>query len=361
MKRAIERRLSLFSQEHMMEDVKQFDICQMEDCFAQLNRWTPDEIEVQKTSWKGRGRNLSFDSFTDPAMGFFQGGEIRKCAALLLAGGQGSRLGFEGPKGCYPILGKTLFEWHCAKVVADAPVAILTSLLNHKQTVSYFQQRQFFGLQKLSFFPQKTLPLLDEEGKWFWAAPGQIAEGPDGNGSVFAELGKAGILERYEKEGIKTLHVLPVDNPLGDLFDPELNAFHEASGADLSFKCIQIDDPSESMGRLVRVQGRLAIAEYAELNEEQRRENLYANTGLFAIDLALVRLLAKQNFPLHWAWKSVPDWKLGKRFAWKAERFIVDALDFAQNARALCCKRGSCYAPLKEIKSIEAIEKLLML
>ncbi len=351
--------LETFSQTHLIEDLSRLDQRELMECLAQLKRWRIEDLHLQKKSWEEREKREEFEPFSDPASKVSKKAGTKKCAALFLAGGQGSRLGFEGPKGCYPLLGKSLFERHCEKIRSNAPVAILTSLLNHQETLSFFEKESFFGLQKLSFFSQDTLPLLDENGKWFWSSFGKIAEGSDGNGSVFAALDRAGVLQRFEEEGIETVHVVPVDNPLADPFDPQLSSFHEESGADLSLKCIWIKESEEPMGRLVQIQGKLAIAEFSELSEMQKIENRYANTGLLAIDFSLVKLLAKQKFSLHWAWRTTSVFG-EKRFAWKAERFIVDALGFAKRGRALSCERESCYAPLKEKKSIGELEKLLM-
>lgn len=359
MESEVKERLSFFGQEHLLSNLKRFSKEEIETCAMQLRRWRQGEIERQRISWEKREVRHVFEPFGDPALRT-SGHSNKKSAALFLAGGQGSRLEFDGPKGCYPLFGKTLFQMHCEKIPPNAPTAILTSLLNHRETLSFFERQGYFGLQKLSFFCQETLPLFDAEGKWFWMGKGKIAEGPDGNGSVFAAMDAAGVLQRFEAEGVERIHIVPVDNPLADPFDPELAAFHEESGADLSLKCIRLEDSEEPMGRLVRVGGRLAVAEFAELTAEQRAQNRFANTGLLAIDLNLAKALAKKHFPLHWAWRKTSALVEGKRFAWKAERFIVDALLFAERGSALFSKRDSCYAPLKEKKSIGEIERLLV-
>ncbi len=351
--------LERFGQTHLIDDLSRFSPQEIAECTRQLKRWEGVDL---RTAWEKRDAHPSFEPFCDPATSV-TGSAAKKAAALFLAGGQGSRLGFEGPKGCYPLLGKTLFQRHFEKMRSDASAAILTSPLNHQETLSFFEKKNRFGFEKLSFFCQDTLPLLNEEGNWFWAAPGKIAEGPDGNGSVFAAMERSGVLDRFAQEGVEVFHVIPVDNPLADPFDPELAAFHEREGADLSLKCIRLEESEEPMGRLVRIEGRLAIAEFAELTEGQRIENRYANTGLLSIELSFAQALAKKHFPLHWAWKSTDAWiggKITKKHAWKAERFIVDALGFTQKACALCVERNSCYAPLKEKKSIGEIEKLIM-
>ena len=347
MKNEAEELFSRFGQEHLIADLARFTEEEAAECVLQLRRWQPEDLHA---SWQKRERNHVFEPFLDPGSPLPGRGK-KKGAALFLAGGQGSRLGFEGPKGCYPLLGKTLFQRHFEKMRPDALAAVLTSRLNHQETVSYFDRQNRFGVEKLFFFSQDTLPLLDEEGKWFWAARGQIAEGPDGNGSVFSALERSGVLERMENDGVEILHIVPVDNPLADPFDPELAAFHEASGADLSLKCIRLEESEEPMGRLVRIGGRPAIAEFAELTAAQRMENRFANTGLFILNLALAKRLAKKKIPLHWAWK---------KNAWKGERFITDALEFAERTSVLFSERNSCYAPLKEKKSIGEIERLLV-
>lgn len=347
MHREVKEFLTRFDQEHLAQDLSRFTEEEIAACLSQLRRW---ELEDLSASWEQKGERHVFEPFLDPGSPSPVKG-AKRGAAVFLAGGQGSRLGFEGPKGCYPILGKTLFQRHFEKMRPNALAAVLTSRLNHQETLAYFDRQNRFGLQKLFFFSQDTLPLLNEEGKWFWSTPGQIAEGPDGNGSVFAALGRSGVLQQLEDEGIELLHIVPVDNPLADPFDPELAAFHEASGADLSLKCIRLEESEEPMGRLVRTKGKLATLEFAELTAEQRVENRFANTGLLILDLSLARELARKDFPLHWAWKSR---------AWKAERFITDALGFAERPCALFAERNSCYAPLKEKKSIGEIERLLV-
>jgi UDP-N-acetylglucosamine pyrophosphorylase len=287
-----------------------------------------------------------------------------RVAVLILAGGQGSRLGFSGPKGCFSLLGKSLFERHAEKIRSrQTPVAIMTSELNHAATVSFFAQHNYFGLQGVLFFSQSTLPFFDEQGHWFLGSPAQIAEGPDGNGSVFAACEKAGILENFQERGVQTVHVIPVDNPLADPLDPVLHSFHVSRSADLTVKCLRLSDPYENAGRLTMKNGRLSIAEFAELDDARRQISLIANSGLLAIDLALMRKLSSQPFPFHWAWRATPQWKQGQllqKQCWKAERFIVDALLYAEQAQALCYPRKKIFAPLKDLNSVTIIEQALI-
>ena len=356
MENELKKRLTDLGQPHLLRNIKSLSEKEIQCCLAQIDGWSAQTLQEEQNSWQKRSQPLHFEPLTDcPTTTPIQTA-VKNTAVLILAGGQGSRLGFQGPKGCFSILGKSLFERHCEKIKnADIPVAILTSPLNHQETFSFFQEHQLFGLHEVNFFSQKTLPLFDESGRWFWDGPGHIAEGADGNGSVFSALEESGLLQYFIDCGVETVHIVPVDNPLADPLDPILSAFHEKEKADLTIKCIRLMNPHEPTGRLVQMNHRLMIAEFAELSEGQREQNLYANTGLLAIRISLMRYLSQQKFPYHWAWRSTA----AGRLAWKAEQFIVDALLYAQNSRSICYPRESCFAPLKDKSSIAEIEQAL--
>ena len=333
-------------QGHLIPELGSFYREQLFEVVEQLASYTPEFAQMQKKSWLEKDLKVSFERLDEqPIRGLGDRVPLDRLAVVILAGGAGSRLGSSLPKGCFPLLGKSLFERLCEKILPDVPVAILTSPLNHAQTVAFFQKHQQFGLRRLSFFSQGVLPLLDEKGLWFWERPGKIACGADGNASVFEALERSGLAEQFAKSGVEKIQIVPVDNPLADPLDAPMQG-----EADLILKCIRMEDPNEPMGRLVKINGKLGIVEFSELSSEDKTQNLFANTGLLTIDLALVRQLAEKNFPLHWAWRG----------AWKAERFIVDALLFAKRPLAIRVKRDDCFAPLKEKNSITQIERLLM-
>jgi UDP-N-acetylglucosamine/UDP-N-acetylgalactosamine diphosphorylase len=336
--------LQALGQEHLIPDLSLFDEEAIFACVEELRCFSPAFVKEQKTSWQNRTKTPPFEPLTElPLPCDKKVKKTGKSATILLAGGQGSRLGTQSPKGCFSFFGRSLFERHCENI-GDEPLAIMTSPLNHMETVAFFQNHQLFGLKELSFFSQGTLPLLDTQGRWFWQAPGLIAIGPDGNGSVFQALKESRLLAKFEKKGIETIHIVPVDNPLA--LPCEL-----PEGADIAIKCIRLENKDEPMGRLVRMKGRLSIVEFAECSEVGRAENLYANTGLMTLDIRFMRLLAKKKFSYHWAFRGG---------AWKGERFIVDALRFTEKSQAFSSPRDTCYAPLKEKNSIVEIERLLM-
>jgi len=356
--------LSWCGQEHLIDDFVAMNESDFARCLQQIQQWSLELVSEQKRSWQTRRSSVAFESLADCPNSHEQPISAQpRIGVLILAGGQGSRLGISGPKGCFPLLGKSLFERHAEKIRAkQAPLAIMTSSLNYRETVAFFESNCSFGLQDVTFFSQKTLPLFDESGRWFWEECGRIAEGADGNGSVFQSFLQAGIWNHFIQKGVELVHIVPVDNPLADPFDPAFLSFHQAGGGDLSVKCFRLADPEESAGRLVLQKSKLMIAEFAELTDEQRHINLFANTGLLAIDIHLMRDLANKTFPLHWAWRPTTHWENGmvcKKNSWKAERFIVDALLYANKGRTICYPRGECYAPLKEKSSIAQIEHLL--
>ena len=269
-------------------------------------------------------------------------GEAEGAGCILLAGGQGTRLGFEGPKGLFPLEGKTLFERLLGKVERkDRFIAVMTSPLNREETVAYFERVGRFGLTNLHFFSQGMLPLLDERGE----ETGKL--GPDGNGSFFRAFCEAG-LDRLS--GVDALQVLAVDNPLGRPFDEALIAFHRRERAEATLACICRKE-GEAMGLLVQKGEKLAIREYSEIDPALLNEKRYpyGNSGRWVFSLDFVRRMALVELPFHWA---------EKRGLWKRERFILDALPLAERARAIAFPRHLTYAPVKRREDILCLQKL---
>ena len=167
---------------------------------------------------------------------------IRKgeVAALVLSGGQGTRLGFAGPKGMYNIglpSGRTLFQLLAERIdklgrlaggedasagAPKLPLYIMTSPVNHKDTVIYFEQSSFFGLPEdsVKFFEQGMLPCLTEDGKFIMESASKVAMAPDGNGGIYPSLVASGMLEDMKKRGIRYVHVFSIDNAMTKPADP---------------------------------------------------------------------------------------------------------------------------------------------
>ena len=270
---------------------------------------------------------------------------IGKIGAILLAGGQGSRLGLKGPKGAFQIYEKSLFQWICEKIPAAVPIAVMTSPLNHSQTVDFFEKHRFFE-REVHFFQQGLLPMLDKKKRPI----GILA--PDGNGSVFKSFVDSGIATLFESIGIDLVSIVPVENLLANPADPVFISYLRKKNADAAVKCIERKAGDAPMGALVEREGRIEILEYTEA--DRCMEYRYSYTGMIAMKHSFMKRMAKIELPLHWVWK-----KEGDSFAWKGERFIFDALPYATRAEALCYPREEIYAPLKSSANLEEILQIL--
>lgn len=312
---------------------------------------------------------------------------------LIVAGGQGSRLQLKGPKGKYPtslIKKKSLFQIFSEKAKAASkrynqklPLSIMTSPLNHEETYHFFEENHFFGLdsKQISFFQQKTLPLLDSQGNLFLESPWKLAEGPNGNGRALHEFYHSGIWEQWWDRGIRHLNFIQIDNPLADPFDAELLGHHHDASSDVTIKCTDRQSPDEKVGILVNQNNKTRIVEYSEFpddelhatNNDGNFKHLCANLSLFCFRMDFINKLAQQNssdIPLHLAHKAVNflnekgETKLSEKpNAWKFETFIFDTLSSAQHVHAVVYPREHCFAPLKGLKgthSIHAVRAALL-
>lgn len=298
-------------------------------------------------------------------------------ACIIVAGGQGSRLGFDGPKGMFPVSikhKKTLYQIFAERTLAASKhykqkhrLAIMTSKATHEKTENYFKVNHFFGLdqEQIQIFCQRSEVLLDDDGQLFLDSPSSIAAGPNGNGDSLKLLYEKGIWEAWHENQIAHVNFIQVDNPLADPFDPELIGFHYNTQADITIKCIERIDPSEKVGVIVQNNGRAQIIEYTELSDHEqnarqhdgRLKHLCANISLFCFKMDFVKKLATDpslSCPFHLAHKAVntlsKDGKIQaptEPNAWKFERFIFDVLPFAQSVRALIYPRNECFSPLK--------------
>lgn len=295
---------------------------------------------------------------------------------LIVAGGQGTRLGFDGPKGIFPVTlikRKSLFELFVEKTLAAGeqagrrlPLAIMTSEENDQETRRFFEKHHYFGMHKsdLSFFVQKSLPLLDKEGNLFLQSAAHIAAGPDGNGGALHAFYDSGLFSSWYSQGVRFLNFILIDNALADPFDAELIGHQIRTGSEIAVKCTEKASPEEKVGVLAMEKNRAAVVEYSELPPDAaaRRDgkgNLLfglANLSLFSFAMDFVQNICKEDIPLplHKAFKAATfldgqgkSVKSDKPSAWKFERFIFDLLPYARKVDALVYPRESCFAPLK--------------
>lgn len=268
-----------------------------------------------------------------------------KVFPILFAAGQGTRLGLSGPKGLFPILGKTLFEWICEKLSPGSPLAVMTSPQNHEEIVTFFQKRPFQDLE-LYFFQQEEAFFLDEEKKEL------PLKGPIGNGDVFRAFKTAGLDLVCKEKGIEWVTISYVDNPLIHPLDPELIAFSAKKRVDAVVQCIEREEKDICMGALIKEEGRIKVIEYTELDPQKQYAHSYSGQMCFSLPFFIA--MADRELPIHWVRK-----KVGGKWIWKKEFFIFDALAFAKEAEIFPVFRKSRYAPIKGKEDVEiAIEQL---
>ncbi len=296
-----------------------------------------------------------------------------RVAFVLVAGGQASRLGYEGPKGAFPIgpvSGRTLFEIHARRLRAaqqrwgaPTPWYVMTSEANDAATRAFFEEHGHFGLEPadVTFFSQAMLPALDDEGRILLAAPDRIFLAPNGHGGSLAALATSGALADMARRGVETISYFQVDNPLARMTDPLFLGLHAEEGAGMSTKVVPKRDPAEKVGVIGRVDGRMGCIEYSDLPEELRGartptgELLFnaGNIALHAIERAFVEELTRGGLQLPWhlARKSVrvvdehgkPTEVAGTKF----ETFVFDALGRTETSVTLEVERSHEFSPVK--------------
>jgi UDP-N-acetylglucosamine/UDP-N-acetylgalactosamine diphosphorylase len=302
-----------------------------------------------------------------------------KVAAFTVAGGQGTRLGYDGPKGSFPVTplrSKTLFQVFAEKIRfartrygAAIPWAIMTSPLNDAATRKFFADHDFFGLgsDTLHFFPQGTQPAFDLEGNLILADKGSLALSPDGHGGSFAALYNSGVLDRFQAEGISALSYFQVDNPLVHILDPVFLGFHQMSGSEMSSKMLEKRDAAEKVGHFCLTGGKTVVVEYSDMPEEiaaqttpeGRLRFLAGSIAIHVMDVAFARRVGAESegsggLPWHLAFKKIPFLDLsGKRVepakpnGLKFEQFVFDGLPLAQNPLILQTLRELEFSPVK--------------
>lgn len=280
-------------------------------------------------------------------------GSLEKTGCILMAGGQGSRLGAMGPKGVFPVLGKSLFEWVCEKAPKnDFPIAVMTSPLNHEETISFFEKHNHFD-REIFFFQQNLLPFLDDDRE-ILKVEGKEILAPDGNGGVYQAFARSPLKEEFLKRGIEWMTIVPVENVLTDPADRHLIGHAKTSQSDVVVKCVKREKPEESMGVLVERGGNIEIIEYLHLDPTVSYP--YSYIGMMAMAFPFFLRMAEVDLPFHWVKKRPPGLK---KEAWKREKFLFQALPYAERCSALVYPRMGCYSPVKSSESIPAVERTL--
>ena len=309
-----------------------------------------------------------------------------KVAAFMVAGGQGTRLGFDSPKGDYrisPVKNKTLFRIFAETIAAVSkrysvglPWYIMTSPLNYQQTVDIFNSNNFYGLDKkdVFIFQQDTIPNFDFAGRLLLADKGRIACSPDGHGGSLKALYKSGAISDMKKRRIEFISYWQVDNPLVNLFDPLFIGLHVLDNAEMSSKALIKNHPKEKIGNFCLVNGKVTVIEYSDLPDEFAEKtnpdgSLVFELGSIAIHIISRNFVEKLNasgdfsLPFHRAVKKIPYIDDNGRLinpkkpnGLKLEMFIFDALPLASRSVILETVREEEFAPVKNLTGVDSAE-----
>lgn len=300
-----------------------------------------------------------------------------KIGAILVAGGQGTRLGFNHPKGMYaigPVSGATLFQILFEKILAvarrygvEVPLYLMTSDATHVETEDYLKEQRNFGLppENVRLFCQGVMPAVDAtSGKILLADNGHVALSPDGHGGMLAALERTGGLTDIERRGIEHLFYFQVDNPLVQVCDPVFLGHHILARSEMTTLAIAKREPRERVGNVVQIDGRTQTIEYSDFPDDvagQRNADgsLRFWAGSIAIHVFGARFLrrasgSQTSLPFHVARKKVPfvD-EQGRRVdpaqpnALKFERFIFDLMPLAERPLVVEGDPAHVFAPVK--------------
>lgn len=333
----------------------------------------------------GSGTGWSIDEARQAGREALTAGRV---AAVIVAGGQGTRLGFDKPKGMYPIgpvSGRTLFEIFADNLRAIAhrhqttiPWYVMVSDATDEQTRDYFESKDYFGLGRdnVRIFKQGTMPAVGHDGKLLLSDKDALALSPDGHGGTPAALERNGVLDDCDRRGVDILSYIQVDNPLANVCDPVLIGHHRLARSEMTTQVVRKRYPKERVGNVVAVDGNVTIIEYsdlpdtaAEATNSQGELKLWAgNIAVHVIDVNFLRRMNadKNALPFHRANKKVPHLDHdGKRIepdtpnATKFEKFIFDLLPQAANAFVVESSPAESFAPVKNADGAETDTPLL--
>ncbi len=307
----------------------------------------------------------------------------QKVGAVLLAGGMGTRLGSDEPKGVYNIgLTKDLYIFECLinnlldvvkKADAWVPLFIMTSDKNHERTVDFFKEHDFFGYQEdmVWFFKQEMAPAVDFEGKVFLETKSKISTSPNGNGGWFVSLARNGLLDKIHEIGIEWLNIFAVDNVLQKIADPVFIGASIDSAVEVGAKVVRKAAPDEKVGVMCLEDGRPSIVEYYELTEKMRDERNekgeYAyNFGvilnyLFSVS-ALERIMS-HKLCLHIVEKKINcldengnEIKPQEPNGYKFEQLVLDMIHELESCLPFEVVREKEFAPIKNATGVDSVE-----
>ena len=387
-----EKMLKGCGQEHVLAYWKKLNAKERKALLEQIAKIEPKSVKYCQEALKKGGDKVDSSKGKAPKVAELKGAALKKAiaagekelragrvAALLVAGGQGSRLGYDGPKGCYsigPITGAPLFYFHARKILArsiryGAPIPwyIMTSEANNEATVKCFEENDYFGLNPddVFFFTQGMWPGMTADGKIILDAPGHVFMSPDGHGGLLAALKRSGALADMKSRGIRSISFFQVDNPLVEVADPAFIGYHMLEKSEYTLKLCAKRDPFEKVGMPMLIGKSYRMVEYSEMTKEQclRKQGgklyyLYGSPAIHVFDRAFLDREAAKAMPIHLAFKKIPTVVGGKVVkptepnGYKFEKFIFDILPNAKRAAFLAFEQKDEFSPVKNAEGSDS-------
>ncbi len=304
-----------------------------------------------------------------------------KVAAFLVAGGQGTRLGHDGPKGVFDIglpSRKSLFQLQAERLLRlsrqsgkTIPWYIMTSEENHDETTAFFKERRFFGIpeREIFFFKQGQMPVVDEQGKILLASKGRLSMGPNGNGGCFLALSQSGALADMQRRGVEYVFFYSVDNALVRVCDPHFTGFAIHSGAPAASKAVIKAGPREKVGVLCLRNGKPSVLEYSEMSEDMLEARSGDGKLRYAAANIAVHLFTRDFLETHVA-AALPFHVAHKKItfldetgtsvtptlpnAYKFELFMFDLFPLSGRMAAMEVIREEEFAPVKNRDGVDS-------
>lgn len=390
-RKLIEEKLKKYDQMQLLRFADELSEEELQGLLKEIDRIDFDLINIHHTP-ESKGTISPMDAMTlkeiEPKKEALKETGIRaikegEVAAVLLAGGQGTRLGLDGPKGTLNV-GETreLYIFEClinnlmqVKEEADAwiPLLIMTSDKNDQATRAFFEEHDFFGYNRdyVFFFVQEMAPSADYEGKIYLEEKNHISLSPNGNGGWFISLKKAGLLEKIKAMGVEWLNVFAVDNVLQKMCDPLFVGATMQAGTPIGAKVVRKNAPDEKVGVMCLRNGKPSIVEYYELTEEMQTQKnkegeLAYNFGVILNYLFHVNALeetAGKNLPLHIVSKKIPHIdgegnhiKPEEPNGYKFETLVLDMIEMMDGCLAFEVEREKEFAPIKNMHGVDSLD-----
>ncbi|MBR5248342.1 MAG: UDPGP type 1 family protein [Lachnospiraceae bacterium] len=359
-------------------DMSILEACHHREEMAQKGVITPlaamqlSEIEANK------------ESFTATGLEAIRGGKV---GAVLLAGGMGTRLGSDDPKGMYNVgLTRNLYIFECLinnlmDVVKQAGawihLFVMTSDKNHEATVTFLNEHNFFGYsaEYIHFFKQEMAAATDYEGKIYLEEKGKLSTSPNGNGGWFISLKNAGLLDMVHQEGIEWINVFAVDNVLQRIADPCFIGATIQKNCVVGSKVVRKSAPDEKVGVMCLEDGRPSIVEYYELTEEMMHAKDANGDPAYNFGVILNYLFKEKDLekmmaslPLHIVEKKIPyldeNGELVKPETpngYKFESLVLDMIHQLDSCLPFEVVRSKEFAPIKNKTGVDSVDSARLL